>query len=180
MMDEVWEMGELVDLSADICEGMEQLPPPIFPPVEIRELDLSERAKGREYRSYSQAITMPVQVGTYLETGAHLNPEMEKIHQVGLNRLFLSAVILQIHRGAGQTVTAESIESELEKVGETVNPGEALLISTGYNYFEDTEGENVSRYDPTVGGLTYIEVSTDVGQGHVDHVAADDGNEDHR
>lgn len=45
MMNEVWEMGELVDLSADIYAGMEQLPPPIFPAVEIWELDLSERTK---------------------------------------------------------------------------------------------------------------------------------------
>ena len=80
---------------------------------------------------------MPVQVATYLETGAHLYPEMEKINEVGLERLFVSAVVLQIPRGAGEKVTAPDIESKLKEAGETVNPGEALLIATGYNFLED-------------------------------------------
>ncbi len=137
VLNEMWDMGELIDLSADIYEGMAQMPPPAFPTLEVRELDLSERAKGREYMSYSQAITMPVQVATYLETGAHLYPEMEKINEVGLERLFVSAVVLQIPRGAGEKVTVPDIESKLKEAGETVNPGEALLIATGYNFLED-------------------------------------------
>ena len=148
-LNEMWDMGELIDLSADIYEGMAQMPPPVFPAVEVRELDLSERAKGREYVSYSQAIHMPVQVATYLETGAHLYPEMEKINEVGLERLFVSAVVLQIPRGAGEKVTAPDIESKLKDAGETVNPGEALLIGTGYNFFEDPDFKNTPhfRYD---------------------------------
>ena len=148
-LNEMSDMGELIDLGGDIYEGMQQIPPPTFPVVTITELDLSERAKGRDYMSYSQSIEMPVQTSTYLETGAHLFPNMEKINEVGLDRLFLSAVVLQIPLGAGEKVTVEAIESELDKVGEKVNPGEALLIASGYNYFEDDSFKNTPyiRYD---------------------------------
>ena len=148
-LNETWDMGELIDLGGDIYEGMQQLPPPAFPAVKITELDLSDRAKGRDYTSYSQSIEMPVQTSTYLETGAHLVPAMEKISEVGLDRLFLSAVVLQIPLGAGEKVSAEAIESELDKVGERVNPGEALLIASGYNCFEDDAFKNTPhlRYD---------------------------------
>lgn len=148
-LNEMWDMGELIDLGGDIYEGMTQVPPPLFPPVQVRELDLSARAKGRGYMSYSQSVVMPVQVSTYLETGAHLYPEMEKVNEVGLDRLFLSAVVLQIPLGPGEKVTAPHIESELAKVGEVVNPGEALLIATGHNLFEEVDFKNSPhfRYD---------------------------------
>jgi kynurenine formamidase len=148
-LNQVWDMGELIDLGADIYEGMTQIPPPLFPAVQIQELDLSARAKGRGYMTYSQSVILPVQVSTYLETAAHLYPEMEQIHEVGLDRLFLSAVVLQIPRGPGEKVTAPDIESELARVGEEVNPGEALLIATGYNLFEETDFKNSPyfRYD---------------------------------
>ena len=35
VLNEMWDMGELIDLSADIHEGMPQLPPPAFPAVEV-------------------------------------------------------------------------------------------------------------------------------------------------
>jgi|GEM_PF-6106170 len=148
-LNQVWDMGELIDLGADIYEGMTQVPPPTFPPVQVREIDLSARSKGRGYVSYSQSVLMPVQVSTYLETGAHLYPEMEKVHEVGLDRLFLSAVVLQIPRGPGEKVTAPDIESELTRSGEVVNPGEALLIATGYDLFKETDFKNSPhfRYD---------------------------------
>jgi kynurenine formamidase len=148
-LHQVWDMGELIDLGGDIYEGMTQVPPPLFPAVQVREIDLSTRAKGRGYMSYSQSVILPVQVSTYLETGAHLYPEMEKVHEVGLDRLFLSAVVLQIPRGPGEKVTAPDIESELSKVGEVVNPGEALLVATGYNLFDEVDFKNSPhfRYD---------------------------------
>ncbi|NSW89096.1 MAG: cyclase family protein [Firmicutes bacterium] len=134
-LNEIWDMGELVDLGAGVDEGM-TICRELFPPVHISELDLSSRAKERGFMTYSQHISMCGQVSTYLETGAHLHPEMEKINEVGLDRLFVSAVVLQIPRRENEIVTVEDIENEMSRVNEKVSPGEALIISTGFNFLE--------------------------------------------
>jgi kynurenine formamidase len=107
--DRKWDMGELIDLSAEIHHGMPSLP---------------------------ARISMCVQSATYLETGAHIFPEMEKINEVGLDRLFVSAVVLQIPCESGQKIYAVDIETQLTQSDETINPGDAVIISTGYDSFK--------------------------------------------
>ncbi len=135
-VNQQWDVGELIDLGGEIHHGMRSLPEPI-PEVEISEIDLEEysRQRQRECVSYTQKISMCVQTSTYLETGAHLFPEMEKIDQVGLERLFVSAVILQIPRQPNQKVYAADIQAQLTNSGETINPGDAVVVSTGFNPF---------------------------------------------
>lgn len=136
-VNQLWDVGELIDLGGKIHHGMRGLPEPM-PEVEVHEIDLEEycRQRQRECMSHTQKISMCVQTSTYLETGAHVFPEMEKIDQVGLDRLVVTAVILQIPREPNQKVYAADIETQLAHSGETINPGDAVLVSTGFNAFE--------------------------------------------
>jgi len=147
-LDESWNAAELIELSGGLRAGDRLLDAP-YPPVSIRELDLRPLCAGREYLAYSQEMHLSVQSSTYLETAAHLYPEREKIGDIGLERLFVSAVVLQIPRGSNQKVAAADIEAELRRTGEQVRPGDALLVATGYDRFAETGGDRSPhfRYD---------------------------------
>jgi len=131
-LDATWDMGELIDLTGDIYTGMWRMRDP-YPPVEVKEIPLAGRFNLVDYNIYSQEVRMPVQASTYLETAAHMYPQREKIDQIGLERLFVSAVVLQIPRGPEELITADDIEVALAQSNETVRPGEALLIATGWD-----------------------------------------------
>ena len=137
-LDAVWSMGELIDLTGDIYTGMWRMREP-YPPVEVREIPLAGRFNIVDYAVYSQEVHVPVQASTYLETAAHLYPEREKIDEVGLERLFVPAVVLHIPRGPEGLIAADDIEQALAEAGEAVRPGDALLIATGWDSHWDDE-----------------------------------------
>ena len=107
-LNQTWDMGRLIDLTCDYFNGMPIDMSGTLPSFQMRELDKEMEAlcRGREYRSYTQEVRMCVQAGNYLETGAHLYPEMESVADVGLDRLFVSAVVVHIPRGKDEKVTA--------------------------------------------------------------------------
>ena len=144
-LDQSWNAAELIELSGDLRDGDRPLDAP-YPPVSIRELDLRPLCVNREYLAYSQEMHLSVQSSTYLETAAHLYPEREKIGDIGLERLFTSAVVLQIPRGPNQKVTAADIESALERAREQMRPGDALLVATGYDRFAEPGGDRSPRF----------------------------------
>ena len=136
-LNQTWDMGRLVDLTCDYFNGMPVDMTGALPSFRMRELDEEMEAlcRGREYRSYTQEVRMCVQAGNYLETGAHLYPEMESVADIGLERLFVSAVVMQLPRGKDEKVTAADLDRALASLGETIHPGDAILVSTGYNRF---------------------------------------------
>ena len=144
-LDKTWNVGELIELSGDLNDGARLLDPP-YPPITIRELDLRPMAADWEYLPYTQEMHLSVQSSTYLETAAHLFPEREKIGDIGLERLFPSAVVLQIPRGPNEKVTAADIESTLERAREQISRGDALLIATGYDRFAEPSGDRSPRF----------------------------------
>lgn len=125
-------MGDLIDLSGDLYTGMWRMRDP-YPPVEVKEIPLAGRFPIVDYSVYAEEVRMPVQASTYIETAAHMYPEREKIDEVGLERLFVPAVVLQLPRGPEELITADDIEAALAAAGETVRPGEALLLATGWD-----------------------------------------------
>ena len=127
-----WEVGEVIDLSGGLHNGMWRMRDP-YRPVEITEIPLAGNFNIVEYSVYAQEIRMPVQASTYLETAAHMYPEREKMDELPLEQLFPSAVVLQIPRGPEELITADDLEAALAAVGETVHPGDALLIATGWD-----------------------------------------------
>ena len=146
-LNQTWDMGRLVDLTCDYFNGMPVDMTGTLPSFQMRELDEEMEAlcRGREYRSYTQEVRMCVQAGNYLETGAHLYPDMESVADVGLERLFVSAVVMHISRGRDEKITAADLDGALAALGETVQPGDGILVATGYNRF----GSNDVRCDLT-------------------------------
>ena len=146
-LNQTWDMGRLVDLTCDYFNGMPVDMTGTLPSFRMRELDEEMEAlcRGREYRSYTQEVRMCVQAGNYLETGAHLYPDMESVADVGLERLFVSAVVMHIPRGRDEKITAADLDGALAALGETVQPGDGILVATGYNRF----GSNDVRCDLT-------------------------------
>lgn len=146
-LNQTWDMGRLIDLTCDYFNGMPVDMTGTLPSFRMRELDEEMEAlcKGREYRSYTQEVRMCVQAGNYLETGAHLYPEMESVADVGLERLFVSAVVMRIPRGKDEKVTAADLDGALAAHDETIHPGDGILVATGYNRF----GSNDIRCDLT-------------------------------
>jgi arylformamidase len=131
-LDTTWDVGEVIDLSGDIYNGMWQMRDP-YPPVEVKEIPLAGRFTIVPYSVYAQEIHLPVQASTYLETAAHMYPERESIDEVPLATLCPSAVVLQMPRGPEELITADDIERALAATGEEVRPGDALLLSTGWD-----------------------------------------------
>jgi kynurenine formamidase len=132
-----FDQCELIEISADMHDGMLGLPAPM-PPFSLTEVDLAEyaRARKRSYRSYTQQVTMCVQAGTYLETAAHVYPQREKINEVEPRRLFPSAVVLHVPTPIGQKISAVSLEAALKTSGERINPGDAVIVASGDNFFD--------------------------------------------
>ena len=150
VLNQTWDMGRLIDLTCDYFNGMPIDMSGTLPSFQMRELDKEMEAlcQGREYRSYTQEVRMCVQAGNYLETGAHLYPEMESVADIGLHRLFVSAVVMHISKGKDEKVTAGDLEAELSRLGETIHPGDALLVATGYDRFgrNDIRCENTPHF----------------------------------
>lgn len=146
-LDEQWDMGRLIDLGGDLYNGMWRLPDPM-PPFALKEVDLKEycRQRKRVYQSHTQQVQMCVQASTYVETGAHVHPEMEKIDQVGLDRSFLSAVVLKIPRHGGQKVTAADLDEATSAADQVIHSGEALLIATGHNGFDPKQSSDSPHF----------------------------------
>ena len=63
----LWDVGEVIDLSGGLHNGMWRMRDP-YRPVEITEIPLAGNFNIVEYSVYAQEIRMPVQASTYLET----------------------------------------------------------------------------------------------------------------
>ena len=101
-----------------------------FPLVDVRELAPIRLAP---YATYAQAVSMPMQASTYLETAAHMYPERIKITDLPLERLFTDAVVLKVPLGPQSAITADGLQQALRESGETVRRRDSLLIATGWD-----------------------------------------------
>ena len=71
---------------------------------------------------------------------------MEKIDQVGLDRSFLSAVVLKIPRHGGQKVTAADLDEATSAADQVIHSGEALLIATGHDGFDPKQSSDSPHF----------------------------------
>ncbi len=113
-----------------------------FPPVVIEELDLQQ---GPGPHSHCFRIQMALHSSTYLETSAHLYPERINLDEVPLERCFLNATWLRIHRSTHECITATDITDALAKSAQPLYPGDALVVETGWFRYWNT---SVYALDP--------------------------------
>jgi arylformamidase len=117
---------KMIDLSGPIQNDMWSYGNPL-PPVRIRQIASLEREgwSGHDLQLHTLA-------GTYIETSDHLFPGRETIDQVAVDRFIATAWVLQLPEKARlETIRAEELEQAAE--GLPIRPGDALLLSTGWD-----------------------------------------------
>lgn len=120
----------MVEISGPIEDGMWAYGEP-YPTPRITQIP---PPAWLDYAVYSQTVTFAVQSGTYLETAAHMDPQRMPIDQLPLARCYqIDALVLWIPRGADESITPGLLEAALAASGETLRPGDALLVGTGWD-----------------------------------------------
>jgi len=129
-------MPEIVrDISGWVYNGMwsycpeydvtdiSELPQPVFLPP--------------DFPVYLQKFIMSGQSGTYIETKAHVDKAAEPVTSLPLSNFYRPVVVLDIgKKQANEPVTVQDLEStQIE-----IRPGDAALISTGWDARWDDPG----------------------------------------
>lgn len=119
----------LIDLTGPLHPGMWSYAPMIeIPPFEQqRWATIEERGWEADW------FAMPTLAGTYLETAKHLIADAPSIDQVPPERFFVNATIARIPRGPREHITV----AELETTATSLEPGDALLVHTGWEQHRD-------------------------------------------
>ncbi len=120
----------IIEISGPIEDGMWSYGDP-YPTPQITQIPPPDWL---DYPVYSQTITLAVQSATYLETAAHMDQSRMTIDQLPLERCYrVDTVTLWIPRQADQRINADDLAQALTDTGETLRPGDALLIGTGWD-----------------------------------------------
>jgi len=122
-----------VDISGVLENGMWDYQP-VYPAIRIEELPRPLWGDG-EGEVRSQVMSFGGQSGSSIATGGHLFPDSPDISDISLDRLITDAVILEVEAVASGTIELDSVLQALDASGETVEPGDALLIATGWDRF---------------------------------------------
>src|SRR5215218_7830419 len=119
----------MIDLTGPLHPGMWSYAPSMnIPPFEQqRWATIEERGWEADW------FAMPTLAGTYLETAKHLIHGAPSIDQVPLGRFFVNATIARIPREAREHITV----ADLEATALSVEPGDALLVQTGWERHRD-------------------------------------------
>ncbi|WP_308639507.1 cyclase family protein [Paenibacillus silvisoli] len=147
-----------LDITGPIRQGMWSYGAPL-PPVEIERVADLRREGWSGHKLLLNTLS-----GTYLETADHLFEGREQIADVPPERLISRAVVAQLpDKGPLETITAAELS---EAVRGRLRPGDALLVSTGWDrnwdeerfvtecpYFEPEAMEWVVRQDVSLLGL---------------------------
>lgn len=125
----------VIDISGPIREGMWHYGEPYLdmpvPPVRIHEVEFPPKYAGLVF---TQVVEMCVQTGSYLETASHAIKEREDIDEVPLERSWMvPAVIIHTPKGPGEKVTLSEAKADLARQGVTIEPGDAVLVHTGWD-----------------------------------------------
>jgi kynurenine formamidase len=126
----------VIDITGPVRPGMWHYADPYFAPVlsEIRQPDWLDDV------IYSEAISMPLQTGTYIETAAHVDASRERIDEVPLERTVLvPAITVQVPAGRGGCIDRGPLEQLVKSVTPPPYAGMALLVGTGWSARWDEE-----------------------------------------
>ena len=118
-------MPTMIDLTGPLQPDMWSYAPmiPDIPPFEhTRWATIDDRGYEADW------FAMPTLAGTYLETAKHLFTDAPSIDQISLERFFVPATIARIPRGPREHITVADLEAAISQL----DPGDALLVSTGW------------------------------------------------
>jgi kynurenine formamidase len=109
-------------------------PAPYFGP----NLSHIEQPEWLENPIYSEAISMPLQTGTYIETAAHVYQGRELIDEVSLERTVLvPAIAVQLEVGRLGCISRELLERAVSIAAGPPYVDKALVVGTGWSRLWD-------------------------------------------
>ncbi|WP_370937685.1 cyclase family protein [Amycolatopsis sp. cg13] len=85
----------------------------------------------------NEFLTLSVHAGTHMDAPFHYGPTCEggaakRIHEIPLDWCVGPGVVLTLtHREAGESITADDLAGELDRIGHELSPGEIVLLRTG-------------------------------------------------
>lgn len=125
-------MGKIVDLSRPVEPGMPHA-------RTIPEARFSEVRNFAEHGIRCLELTLPTHIGTHLDAPSHYLGDGSTIDEVPPESLIGRAYCVEVLRGGGEPVTAADLCSAMAAHGARLEPGDALLIRTGWDqrYTED-------------------------------------------
>jgi arylformamidase len=130
------DRAAFVDITGPIRAGMWHYPAPYFGP----ELSQIDQPTWLDNAVYSEAISMPLQTGTYIETAAHVFPERERISEVALERTVLvRAIAVQFDAGRHGCISRQALERAVRDVAAPPYAGMALVVGTGWSELWDDD-----------------------------------------
>jgi arylformamidase len=123
---------QVIDLTGLIEEGMWLDNPWITPPT-IEPVATINGPEGFD----AHRFTLSTILGTYLEASAHLRINGETIDQIPVERFIRPATVFQLpDLEAGQAISSR----DLIAVGVSPQPGDAVLVATGWDRFWNQPG----------------------------------------
>lgn len=131
-------MGKVIDLSRPVEPGMPHartIPEPRFRAVRTVA----------EHGIRCLELTLPTHIGTHLDAPSHFLEDGSTVDAVAPETLVGRAYCAEVLRGAGEPVTASDLENATTGRGVRLEPGDALLVRTGWDerYADD---DYISRH----------------------------------
>lgn len=126
-----------IDLTGVIENGMWEYGAP-YPPVAVEQVASLDdaHAYAGEYRVNAHRISFSSSSATYVQAAAEMFAGRPTIEQVPLERLILPAAVARIPKPARGAISV----AELEAAVPDLNPGEALVVATGWEKAWNTAG----------------------------------------
>jgi arylformamidase len=110
---------------------------PYFPP----EIEQIPQPDWLETPIYSEAVRMPLQTGSYVETSAHAFFRDPRVMDYPLERTtLLETACVVVPVSAGQAVTGDAVQEQLASLSMTSFEGSGLIIGTGWGENWDAPG----------------------------------------
>ncbi len=123
---------KVYDISGPIESGMWTYGAP-FPAVKIEPVATLERDGFNSHLFHMSSLS-----GTYVENGNHLLADTESIDRVPVERFIRRAWVARLtEKQPHEPITAEELEAS---VGKYVMPGDALLVSAGWDRYWNKPG----------------------------------------
>ncbi|QMU79090.1 cyclase family protein [Streptacidiphilus sp. PB12-B1b] len=119
-------MPRTVDLSRPLETGMPHargVPAPEFKPT----------STWAEHRMRVMRLDMPTHIGTHVDAPSHFVEDGATVDQLPLSALVGRAYCVQVLRDGPDAITAAELKAAVEESGAVLEPGDALLIRTGWD-----------------------------------------------
>lgn len=130
-------MREIVDLSREIFHRTQVHPS--HPPVNISvwyDHDEKKRAGQTEFSSRVLSLSMSDHAGTHVDAPAHFDsrPDAPSIDEMPLERFITAGICLDLsHVPLRHAATVAEMEQALAASGQTIEPGDTVMIHMGTN-----------------------------------------------